>query len=116
MPKINEDLRGALEHFLKLLDEEAYFEAHEVLEEAWHALRLRNDPRKSLTRGLINGAIAFAHIKRNRPKVRKQAAVTIGAYERHKAMANEAIDDADLFRKACAMIETLKERYRDYFT
>ncbi len=115
MPKINEDLRGALKEFLDLLDEGAYFEAHEVLEEAWHALRLRNDPRKSLTRGLINGAIAFAHIKRNRPKVRKQVAVTMGAYERHKALAYEAIEDADLFRKACRKIESLKERYRDYF-
>ncbi len=34
MLTMNEDLEGALKMYLQLLEEEEYFEAHEVLEEA----------------------------------------------------------------------------------
>jgi hypothetical protein len=34
MLKKNEDLEGVLKEYLQFLDEEEYFEAHEVLEEA----------------------------------------------------------------------------------
>ena len=65
MLTMNEDLKGALEEFITLLNKEEYFEAHEVLEEAWHPLRLKNDPLKHLLKGLINGAISLEHIKRD---------------------------------------------------
>jgi len=36
---MNEDLEGALkQQYLVLMDDSAYFEVHEVLEEAWHPL------------------------------------------------------------------------------
>ena len=43
---MNYDLEGALKAYLLLLDKEEYFEAHEVLEEAWHPLRLKDHPLK----------------------------------------------------------------------
>ena len=54
MLPMNEDLEGALKEYLKLLDEEAYFEAHEVMEEAWHPLRLKKHPLANLVKGFIN--------------------------------------------------------------
>ena len=65
MLKMNDDLESALKEYLQLLEEEEYFEAHEVLEEAWHPLRLSKHPLSNLLKGLINGAITFEHIKRN---------------------------------------------------
>ncbi len=64
MLTMNDDLEGALEAYLERLEKEAYFDAHEVLEEAWHPLRLAKNPLANLLKGLINGAIAFEHIKR----------------------------------------------------
>jgi hypothetical protein len=46
MLKMNDDMEGALIAYLILLDKEAYFEAHEVLEEVWHPLRKRDQPFK----------------------------------------------------------------------
>lgn len=112
---MNEDLEGALKEYLRLLDEEEYFEAHEVLEEAWHPLRLSNHPLKNLAKGLINGAITFEHIKRNRANVKNKAQRVIASYERHKHLCTEEIEYAEAFQKACDKIELLKIKYAEMF-
>ena len=112
---MNEDLEGALKTYLQLLEEEEYFEAHEVLEEAWHPLRLNNHPLKNLAKGLINGAITFEHIKRNRDNVRYKAQKVISSYERHKHLCTDEIELAEAFKKACEKIESLKIKHAEVF-
>ena len=82
MLRENEDLAGAMEHFCRLLAGQEFFEAHEVLEEAWHPLRRRKDPRRHPVKGLINAAIALEHLKRGRPKSLRVAGRAFAAYER----------------------------------
>jgi len=112
---MNNDLEGALKNYIKLLDEGEYFEAHEVLEEAWHPLRLRKDPVANLAKGLINGAITFEHIKRNRANVKNKAQRVIASYERHKHLCVEEIEHYNLFKEACEKIEMLKEQHSEMF-
>lgn len=112
---MNDDLEGALKAYLKLLENEEYFEAHEVLEEAWHPLRLGKHPLANLAKGLINGAIAFEHIKRNRKEMKKRAMTVIASYERHKHLSTEKIEHAELFSKACEKIESLKQKHKEVF-
>lgn len=115
MLTMNDDLEGALKVYLKLLDEEEYFEAHEALEEAWHPLRLKKHPLANLAKGLINGAITFEHIKRNRKDVQKKAQTVISSYERHKHLCKESIAHYILFKEACQKIETLKQKHQKMF-
>jgi predicted metal-dependent hydrolase len=82
MLRENEDLDGALREFCRRLEREEFFEAHEVLEEAWHVLRKRKDPLASPVKGLINAAIAFEHLRRNRPKSRRVAQAAMAGYLR----------------------------------
>ncbi len=110
MLKMNDDLEGALKVYLVLLDEEEYFEAHEVLEEAWHPLRLNNHPLANLAKGLINGAITFEHIKRNRKKMKDKAQRVIASYERYKHLSTENIEHAELFKQACQKIECFENK------
>ena len=112
---MNKDLEGALRDYLKLLEEEEYFEAHEVLEEAWHPLRLSDHPQKNLVKGLINGAITFEHIKRNRSNAKNKAQRVIASYERHKHLCTDEIDFSDSFMKACEKIESLKLKHKEVF-
>ncbi len=112
---MNEDLEGALKEYLKLLDEEEYFEAHEVMEEAWHPLRLKKHPLANLAKGLINGAITFEHIKRNRGNTRAKAQKVIASYDRHKHLCVEGIRAYTLFKEACDTIEGLKVKYKKMF-
>jgi hypothetical protein len=107
---MNDDLEGALKAYMKRLDEEEYFEAHEVLEEAWHPLRLKKHPVANLVKGLINGAIAFEHIKRNRANAKDKAQKVIASYERHKHLCVADIEHYHLFKEACEKIESLKQK------
>ena len=112
---MNEDLEGAIKAYLKLLDEEEYFEAHEVLEEAWHPLRLKKDPLANLAKGLINAAITFEHIKRNKKKLKSKAQTVIASYERHKHLCVPDIRCYDLFCEAGKRIEALKSQHAEMF-
>jgi predicted metal-dependent hydrolase len=115
MLKENHDLEGALKKYIVLLKEAEYFEAHEVLEEAWHPLRKADHPLKNLLKGLINGAVAFEHLKRNRKNAQSNARRVMASFERHKHLAREEIVYAVLFEKACQCIEQLKEKHKEVF-
>ena len=115
MLTMNDDLEGALKSYIKLLNEEEYFEAHEVLEETWHPLRLKKHPLANLVKGLINGAITFEHIKRNRVNVKGKAQRVIVSYERHKHLCVEEIEHYYLFKEICEKIESLKQKHNEVF-
>ena len=115
MLKENHDLEGVLREYLLLLEQEAYFDAHEVLEEAWHPLRKVDYPLKNLVKGLINGAIAFEHIKRDRQYAAQKARRVIISFERHKYLCTDKIEYAVLFNTACKKIETLKLEHKEVF-
>jgi hypothetical protein len=116
MLTMNEDLAGALEAFILLLKEEKYFEAHEVLEEAWHPLRLQKDPLALLLKGMINAAIAFEHLKRNRPNAKEKAKKVMVSYLRHRALFTPSIRETSLFSLAIEQIETLRKRQDFYLS
>jgi hypothetical protein len=115
MLTMNHDLEGALRTYLSLLEERAYFDAHEVLEEAWHPLRRANHPMKNLLKGLINGAISFEHIERNRVNAEERARKVMKAFDKHKSLAQNAPEYRSLFQSACRKIEALKRERRDIF-
>ena len=115
MLTMNDDLEGALKAYLKLLDEEEYFEAHEVMEEAWHPLRLREDPLANLAKGFINGAIAFEHLKRNSKNAPKKARRVMESYDRHIHLCRSDIKYFTLFDEAKQKIETLKSKHQEVF-
>ena len=105
----NHDLEGALKEFIALLDKKEYFNAHEILEEAWHPLRKKNHPLKNLAKGLINGAICFEHLKRDRKDALRKATTVLKSYERYKNLCVEGIEQYELFQESCKKIEDLKE-------
>ena len=113
MLTMNEDLESAIVEYLKLLEAQEYFEAHEVMEEAWHPLRLRKDPIANLAKGLINAAITFEHIKRDRKNLKAKVQKVIASYERHKHLCVEDIRAYALFQKACEEVEALKVVHRE---
>ena len=108
----NHNLEGALKTYIKLLDEKEYFDAHEVLEEAWHPLRKKNHPLKNLAKGLINGAICFEHLKRNRTDALRKATTVLKSFERHKHLCIEGIEEYILFKESCEKIEELKRLHK----
>ena len=88
-------MKKAFEEFKKLILEEKYFEAHEVLEEIWHPLRKSLHPDRDIIRGFINAAVSLELKKRNRNNYLK----VWKTYEKHKKKIknNKLYEDLALF-------------------
>ncbi len=114
MQNKDHNIQKALKEYLTLLEQEQYFDAHEVLEEAWHPLRKANHPLKNLVKGLINGAVSFEHIKRDRVDAQRKAATVYKSFEKHKHLLVEGIEEYELFKKACKKIEHLHQTNKTY--
>jgi len=112
MLKENHDLKEALTNYLTFLEKEKYFDAHEALEEAWHPLRKAHHPLKNLIKGLINGAICFEHIKRDRKDAKRKARQVLKSFERHKHLFTKDIEHNRLFKESCKKIEELKRVHK----
>ncbi len=115
MLSMNENLEDALQKYILLLHKEKYFDAHEVLEEAWHFLRVNNSSLQNLVKGLINAAISFEHLKRNRTNAALKARKVMLSFERHKCLCTDNIEYVELFSRACHKIESLKNRHKEVF-
>jgi hypothetical protein len=112
MLKENKNLKEALERYIYLMEKREYFDAHEVLEEAWHYLRKSKDPLSNLAKGLINGAIAFEHIKRDRKNSLKNAHKVIKSFDRYIYLYNSNIREAELFKIAIEIVKIKREKFK----
>lgn len=112
MPTLHIELGYALKNYIALLSSEEYFDAHEVLEAVWHPLRLCDHPLKNLVKGLINAAIAFEHLKRDRIDASIRARKVITAYERYRDLSQQGIVNYELFEDAIQKVETIKQACR----
>lgn len=88
-------MKKAFEEFKKLILEEKYFEAHEVLEEIWHPLRKSLHSDRDIIRGFINAAVSLELKKRKRNNYLK----VWKTYEKHKKKIknNKLYEDLALF-------------------
>ena len=103
---VNNSIKLALIEFIKHIEKELYFQAHEILEEVWHIAKKTNHPQTLLIKGLINASISFAHIKRARVHAIKASQITIKSYYRYRDMNMPSIDNYEFFNSACGVIET----------
>lgn len=55
-----------IDEFLKCLDEERFYDAHEALEAIWFPRRFEKSDETNLLKGYINAAVSFELIKRGR--------------------------------------------------
>ena len=113
--KTNEDLKDALKQYIYFMKAGEYFVAHEVLEEGWHPLRLRKDPIANFVKGLINAAISFEHIKRDKKDMVRKAKTVMLSYEKYKDIDISEEDNYLLFVDCIELVETKKEEFSDIF-
>ncbi len=66
-------MKHRIDKYLKLLQEERFYDAHEVLEEWWYPKRFEECDEVRLIKGLINAAVSFELIKKGRREASKKA-------------------------------------------
>ncbi|WP_373035701.1 DUF309 domain-containing protein [Sulfurimonas sp.] len=62
-----------LEEFLKFLNDERYYDAHDVLEEIWFPRRFEDNNEIRLLKGFINASVCFELEIRGRKEASKRA-------------------------------------------
>jgi len=62
-----------LNEFVKCLDEQRYYDAHEALESIWFSRRFEENDEMKLLKGFINAAVSFELTKRGRAEPSKRA-------------------------------------------
>lgn len=68
MAQISPTITAACDAFVKSLQEERYYDAHEDLEALWFPRRFEEDDEVKLWKGFINAAVCFELIKKGRIK------------------------------------------------
>jgi len=111
----NKALGPALIAYLGMLERGEYFEAHEVLEGVWYPMRKSRDDLANLLRGLINAAVAFEHLRRNKPGAQERARKVMRSFERYTPLCSASMPEAALFVQACEKVDLLKEKQREVF-
>jgi uncharacterized protein len=80
-----------LEEFIRLFNEQAFFEAHEVLEDLW---LVTEGDQKLFYQGLIQCAVALAHWKKsNRRGADQVGARSLAILQRYGSVRNEICVD-----------------------
>ena len=72
-----------VEEFLLCIEEQRYYDAHEVLEEVWFPLRFKECNEVKLIKGFINASVSFELHKRGRIEQSKKV---WGNYLRYRAL------------------------------
>ena len=92
-----------LQNFIRCLDEQRFYDAHEVLEELWFVRRFENSNEVKLLKGFINAAVSFELIKRGRLTPSKKAWLNYLKYRQY--LFKTKSKKVDLYYKAHLHIE-----------
>jgi len=101
-------MKNRAKRFGALLEEERFFEAHEVLEEIWFPRRFEKTPYIQLLRGCINAAVSFELLKRGRKEAAKKVYKNFLKYKKNIDLVDNAHQDA--MHLCLSMIEKTQER------
>ena len=65
-------MKNKIENFVKCLEEERFYDAHEALEEAWFPRRFEDSNEVKLLKGFINASVSFELHKKGKIKQSKK--------------------------------------------
>jgi Domain of unknown function (DUF309) len=102
-----EDYTEHLDRFVKCLDEERFYDAHEALEEVWFPRRFEDDMEMKLVKGFINAAVSFELTKRGR---QNPATKAWGNYEKYRPLLDAfASFNTPYYRRLALRVEAMRK-------
>lgn len=61
-------MKSNIEEFIKCLETEQFYDAHEALEKSWYPIRFQKTDEVKLLKGFINASVSFELYKRGKKK------------------------------------------------
>ncbi|MEN4045711.1 DUF309 domain-containing protein [Sulfurimonas sp. NWX367] len=99
-----------INEFIKCLEEERYYDAHEALEAAWFPRRFEKDKEVKLLKGFINAAVSFELVKRGREKQSKKVWANYLKYRPFLFEINSQYQNS--YYQLSRLVETIKPKSR----
>jgi hypothetical protein len=100
-----------LDKFLNCLEEERFYDAHEVLEQLWFPRRFENNDEMKLLKAYINAAVSFELLKRGRKDSAKKV---YNNYLKYKDLRLHVSSlDTKKYEKIEKKIETIRISFND---
>ena len=104
-------MKDRIDTYLKLIEDERFYEAHEVLEEFWYPKRFEESEEVRLVKGLINAAVSFELIKKGRMEASKRVWRNYLKYRsllyrvdsRHYNEYHKAVRSVDMYKRVLEM-------------
>ncbi len=101
--------RERLAHYLKQLEQGAFFDAHETLEAIWFPRRFEEEREMKLLKGFINAAVSFELIKRGRPE---PSARVWKNYLKYRPLLEEiASEHSGVYREMAVKVESMRREH-----
>lgn len=101
-----------IEEFIKIVKEEKFVQAHEILEDDWRFYRKKGlKAEEKAIQGLINGATALAlFFIKNRPASYKKVWKVFEKYEHYIDEAN--LENIEKFHEAKELLQKINEKIK----
>ncbi len=101
-------MNEAVREYLTCLEEERFYDAHEVLEALWFPRRFEKTDDVLLLKGLINAAVSFELIKRGRRVPSERA---WNNYMKYLPLYETVAEHKEAFETMISAVETTRSRY-----
>ena len=106
-------MKNRIDKYLKLLQEERFYDAHEVLEEWWYPKRFEECDEVRLIKGLINAAVSFELIKKGRKEPSKKAWRN---YLKYRTLLYKVVSkEYNEYHRAVRAVDACKKRVEQRF-
>lgn len=106
-------MKFAHKRFIDCLNNGRFYEAHEVLEDAWFPIRKSDTPEKNILRGIINASVSFELVKRERPRAARRVWQTYLKYR--PLIAHCTSPDKPYYETMARTIETVHKKFEDIY-
>ena len=104
-------MKSKIENFEKCLHEQRYYDAHEVLEEAWFPRRFEDSNEVKLLKGFINAAVSFELHKKGRKEQSKKVWMNYLKYRQLLFKVNSPyINDYNKLSRSIENIHKIKDK------
>lgn len=106
-------MKSKITKYLELIENERFYDAHEVLEEWWYPKRFEESDEVRLIKGLINAAVSFELVKKERLEASKKAWRN---YLKYRALLYKVISkDYNEYHRAVRAVDAYKRALEQSF-
>jgi hypothetical protein len=98
------DNRSNIKAFISCLDNNQFYQAHEIMEDVWRKLKKQNHKDTNLYKGFVNGATCFELLRLGRVNAAQHTWTT---YNKYLVLLDKNVSEFELLSQASNKLKAL---------